>query len=106
MLNKLKKLFGITETSTVEDHDEELAVEETEEWKKVKIYDRSNSETKQVYYESSYLCSCSSEEIPILKPFIVMLLHDGNPLEEVKDEIRNFRKSVFEEGNLFILHGG
>ena len=106
MLEILKKLFGITETSIVEDPEEELAVEETEEWKKVKVYDRSNSETKQVYYEKSYLCSCSSEEIPILKPFIVMLIHDGTSLEEVKEEIKSFKKSVFENGNLFILHGG
>ena len=101
MLELIKKLFGITEISIKEDPDVELAVEETEEWKKVKVYRRSNSETKQIYYDGNYLSSCSSEEIPILKPFIVMLLHDGIPLEEVKEEIRKFRNDVFINGNLF-----
>jgi len=61
--------------------------EDLEEWKKVKVYDRSNSERKQVYYEGSYLCSCSSEESYDLKNFIVESLLDGVPIESIKESL-------------------
>jgi len=61
--------------------------EDLEEWKKVKIYDRSNSERKQLYYEGSYLGSCSSEEAKDTKVFIVECLLDGVPIETIKESL-------------------
>lgn len=88
MLNKLKQLFRRnkgSENSVPEVKLDFVPFEELEEWKNIKVYDRSNSETKQVYYDHKYLCSCSSEEAIDIKNFIVELLLEDVPLEAIKE---------------------
>ena len=88
MLSFLKKVFRRKEPSSVEVPIlERFPMEDTDEWKNVKVYDRSNSERKQLYYEGSYLGSCSSEEAKDTKVFIVECLLDGVPIETIKESL-------------------
>ncbi|MBP5407669.1 MAG: hypothetical protein J6Y42_00850 [Bacilli bacterium] len=68
--------------------------EDLEEWNRIKVYDRSNSEKKQLYYDRTYLCSCSSEEVKNTKDFIVELLLNDVPIESVKKELKLFNKGI------------
>ncbi len=61
-----------------------IPFEDLEEWNRIKVYDRSNSERKQLYYKNTYICSCSSEEIPDIKTFIVECLLSGFSIERIK----------------------
>ena len=58
--------------------------EDFPEWDKIKVYDRSNSNRKQLYYENKYVCSCSSEEANDIKNFIVRGLSDGVSIETIR----------------------
>ena len=88
MLSFLKKVFRRKEPSSVEVPELEFVpFEETDEWKGIKIYDRSNSERKQIYYKNTYVCSCSSEESYDLKTFIVQCLLDGVSIEAIKESL-------------------
>ena len=64
-----------------------IPFEDLEEWNRIKVYDRSNSERKQLYYEGSYLASCSSEEVPDIKNFIVQSLLSGFSIQWIKENI-------------------
>lgn len=90
MLERLKKLFRRNKESSIEDVPELEFVpfEETDEWQNIKVYDRSNSERKQLYYKNKYVCSCSSEEVHNLKNYIVEMLLDGFSIDMVKEGLR------------------
>ena len=89
MFKFLKKVFRRNKESSIEDVPELVFVplDETDEWKKVKVYDRSNSERKQLYYDNKYFCSCSSEEAYGLKAFIVESLIEGASIESIKETL-------------------
>ena len=90
MLEILRKVFRRNSTSKAKDLQLDfIPFEDTEEWKNIKAYDRSNSETKQLYYKGSYLCSCSSEEIDEYKTYIVDLLLDGVEIDTIKELLRS-----------------
>ena len=86
MLERLKKLFRRNKESSIEDVPELVFIpfEETDEWQHIKVYDRSNSERKQLYYKNKYVCSCSSEEANDIKNFIVRGLSDGVSIETIR----------------------
>lgn len=90
MLERLKKLFRRNKESSIEDVPELVFIpfEETDEWQHIKVYDRSNSERKQLYYKNKYVCSCSSEETYPIKKYIVEMLLDGYPIDVVKEGLR------------------
>ena len=89
MFESLKKIFRRKEPSSVEVPKlKRFPMEDTDEWKNVKVYDRSNSERKQLYYKNTYICSCSSEEVYDLKIYIVDLLLDGISIDGVKENLR------------------
>ena len=89
MFERLKKIFRRKEPSSVEVPKLEFVpFEDLEEWKNIRIYDRSNSERKQLYYKNKYICSCSVEEIHDLKTDIVEMLLDGFSIDGIKENLR------------------
>ena len=59
-----------------------------EVWKAVKVYDRSNSKQKQVYYKNKYVCSCAAEEIDKYKTYIVEHILDGFSIDGIKENLK------------------
>ena len=91
MLSFLKKVFRRKEPSIDEVPEMEFVTfEDLEEWKDIKVYNRNNSEKKQIFYKNNYICSCSSEEVTNIKNWIIKLVLDGMPLELIKENVRGF----------------
>lgn len=59
----------------------------------IKVYDRSNSVTKQIYYENNYICSCLPEEVPLFKNIVGININKKMDTNELKQKMKEFKKT-------------